>query len=75
MVFTLQADLGVSDDQGWTALHYAVSRQSLPCVQAIVETNVNLMVVAVANNCGDKINPYRKTTLIWLIPTDKVHST
>ncbi len=35
-----QADMGISDKQGRTALHYAVTCNSLPCVQAIVETNV-----------------------------------
>lgn len=40
-IVNVQADLGASDDQGRTALHYAISIQSLPCVQAIVETNVS----------------------------------
>lgn len=36
-----QADLGVSDRDGRTALHYAVTTRSLPCVQTIVETRVS----------------------------------
>jgi ankyrin repeat protein len=38
-----KADIGISDDQGRTALHYAVMCNSLPCVQAIIETNSNDM--------------------------------
>ncbi|CAI8052884.1 Putative ankyrin repeat protein MM_0045, partial [Geodia barretti] len=36
-----KADLGISDSQGRTALHYAVLYNSLPCAQAIVETSPN----------------------------------
>ncbi len=37
---TLQADLGVSDKEGRTALHYAITTKSVPCVQTITETRV-----------------------------------
>lgn len=42
-----QADMGVSDKQGRTALHYAVTCNSLPCVQAIVETNVEVHSICI----------------------------
>ena len=32
--------MGVSDEEGRTALHYAVTCKTLPCVQAIVDTSV-----------------------------------
>lgn len=38
--FSFKADLGISDNHGRTALHYAVICKSLPCAQAIVETKV-----------------------------------
>lgn len=45
-MFSTQADMGVSDKQGRTALHYAVTCNSLPCVQAIVETNVGVLSIS-----------------------------
>ena len=40
----MQADLGISDNDGKTALHYAVVQRSLSCAQAIVSLVVSIEI-------------------------------
>lgn len=76
----LQVDLGVSDNDGRTALHYSVTGNSLPSAQAIMEAMVGgrglcatpfsvgvvyIMCHALLNGCG-LFNP----NLVTLQPND-----